>query len=168
MRLLIFLCVATLLYSCSNEVTPSKVEGSKSFYGAEISIENPLSVSELHKKMMTEDSLVNVLVSGEIIETCAHKGCWMSIANGDGEPMRVRFKDYGFFVPTSGAGGKTTIFNGKAFHDEVSVEWQHHYIDDSNASPEEKERLKAEITEPKKVVSFLANGVAIEGLTAAE
>ncbi|MFK7755320.1 MAG: DUF4920 domain-containing protein [Flavobacteriales bacterium] len=166
--LITLISVAMLLFSCSQPVTPAKVEGEKSYFGEQIAPENVMTVTQLQSKMTSNDSLLNVSVKGEILETCAVKGCWMTIANGDSEPMRVRFKDYGFFVPTEGAGGKETVFTGKAFKDEVSVEWQHHYIDDSAASEEEKEKLKAEITEPKSVVSFLADGVIIEGLAATE
>ena len=167
-NLITLISVVVLLFSCSQPVTPAKVEGEKSYFGKEITPESTMTVAELQSKMMSNDSLLNVSVSGEIIETCAVKGCWMTIANAGEEPMRVRFKDYGFFVPTEGAGGKETVFTGKAFKDEVSVEWQHHYIDDSGATEEEKERLKAKITEPKQVVSFLADGVIIEGLAALE
>ncbi len=166
--LITLLSAVVILFSCSEPVIPSKVEGEKSYFGEQIAPENVMTVAELQTKMNSNDSLLNVSVKGEIIETCAVKGCWMTIANGDSEPMRVRFKDYGFFVPTEGAGGKETVFTGKAFKDEVSVEWQHHYIDDSGASDEEKEKLKAEITEPKSVVSFLADGVIIEGLAVAD
>lgn len=163
-----FFSVAILLFSCSEPVTPAKVEGEKSYFGEEITPQNVMTVAQLQSKMTTNDSLLNVSVKGEIIETCAVKGCWMTVANEGEEPMRIRFTDYGFFVPTEGAGGKETIFTGKAFKDEVSVEWQHHYIDDSGASDEEKAKLKAEITEPKAVVSFLADGVIIEGLATAD
>ena len=105
--------VAILFYSCSGQVEPTKVEGEKAYFGEEITPTNPMTVAELQTKMMSSDSLLNVSVKGEIIETCAMKGCWMTIANGDEEPMRVRFKDYGFFVPTEGAGGKETVFTGE-------------------------------------------------------
>jgi len=163
-NILLIFSAAILLFSCDNTVTPTKVEGKMSFYGSEISTDNSISVDKLMAKMNASDSLENITVKGEILETCAVKGCWMTVANPAGEEMRVRFKDYGFFVPTEGAGGKEATFSGKAFKDEISVDMQHHYIDDSDASDEEKVKLKAAITEPKAVVSFLANGVAIAGM----
>ena len=158
------LAAVVLLASCSGPVEPTKVEGAKSFYGSEISLENPLSLTDLTKKMESNDSLVDVLVEGEIVETCAVKGCWMTIANNESEDLRVRFKDYGFFVPTEGAGGKKVAFRGKATKSSESVEMQHHYIDDADLTDDEKAEQKKAITEPKDVISFEAVGVMITGM----
>ncbi len=156
----------TFLISCGGNPEPTKVEGDKAFFGAEISLDNPITVSELLNKMNGQDSLTDVLVSGEIVETCAVKGCWMTITNKGGEDMRVRFKDYGFFVPTEGVEGKETMFRGTAFKDMISVDMQKHYIDDSDMTAEEKEAEKAKITEDKPVISFMADGVVITGVVA--
>lgn len=156
-----FLVVAVSITSCSEPKAPVKIDDKTTLYGDSIATDNPVTVAELQMKMKDKEEIADVLVEGEIVGTCAKKGCWMTIENGNDEPMRVRFKDYAFFVPTEGAEGKTTKFRGKAFKEEVSVDWQHHYIDDMDVSDEEKEKLKAEITEPKDVVSFEAVGVVI-------
>jgi hypothetical protein len=88
----------------------------------------------------------------------------MTIANQEGEDLRVRFKDYGFFVPTEGSGGKEVAFKGTALKSSESVEMQHHYIDDADLSDEEKAKQKEAITEPKDVISFEAVGVVITGM----
>lgn len=156
--------IALFLFSCSGPVKPAKVEGEMSFYGSEIPVENAVSINDLLARMNTSDTLTDVIVSGEIVETCAVKGCWMTINNSNGEDMRVKFKDYGFFVPTEGAGGKQTVFKGTAYKDMITVDMQRHYIDDSDLEESEKETQKAAITEPKAVVSFEAIGVAIKGM----
>ena len=158
------LVLMVFLFSCSGPVEPIKVEGSKSFYGTEISLEQALSINELTNQMKSKDSLVDVLIEGEIVETCAVKGCWMTIANQEGEDLRVRFKDYSFFVPTEGAGGKEVAFKGTAIKSSESVDMQHHYIDDADLSDEEKAIQKEAITEPKDVISFEAVGVVITGM----
>ena len=158
------LALMTILFSCSGPAEPSKVEGNKSFYGEEIALDKAISINELTAKMKSNDSLSDVLIEGEIVETCAVKGCWMTVSNQDGEDLRVRFKDYGFFVPTEGAGGKKVAFRGKALKSTESVEMQHHYIDDADLSDEEKVKQKEAITEPKDVISFEAVGVAITGM----
>ncbi len=157
--LILVFCVS--IFSCSEPPAPVKIDEKTTLYGDEINMKEPMTLAELTAKMADQDELKDVLVEGEIVSTCAHKGCWMTIQNGADEPMRVRFKDYAFFVPTEGAEGKKTMFEGKAFKEEVSVDWQHHYIDDSNTTDTEKEKLKAAITEPKDVVSFEATGVVI-------
>jgi hypothetical protein len=40
-------------------------------------------------------------VSGQIKEVCTNKGCWFAMELPNGSSMRVTFKDYGFFIPTS-------------------------------------------------------------------
>lgn len=39
-----------------------------------------------------------VIFDGTVAEVCQKKGCWMEVVSGDAA-TRVRFKDYGFFVP---------------------------------------------------------------------
>jgi len=45
-----------------------------------------------------------ILVEGKVRAACRKRGCWMELAGQDGAACRVRFKDYGFFVPTDSAG----------------------------------------------------------------
>ena len=47
-----------------------------------------------------------VLVEGAVRAACRKRGCWMEIAASKSDPRacRVRFRDYGFFVPTDSAG----------------------------------------------------------------
>lgn len=48
-----------------------------------------------------------VTVNGLIRQCCTRKGCWMELsATKKGKTMRVTFKDYGFFVPTTSKGMK--------------------------------------------------------------
>ena len=69
----------------------------------------------------------------------------------------VKFKDYGFFVPKD-IEEKEVVIHGKAFVAEVSVEEQRHYAEDNGKSEAEI----AEITLPKRTLSFLADGVLIK------
>ena len=99
-----------------------------------------------------------IQLTGEIESTCAMKGCWMKVQLTDGETVRVTFKDYGFFVPTSGAEGKKAIVKGQLSKKEISVETLRHYAEDAGKSEEEV----AKITSPKMEYSFVADGVIIE------
>ena len=76
----------------------------------------------------------------------------------DGNSLFVKFKDYGFFVPTSGLEGKSTIVNGKLSVDTLSVETLRHYAEDDRQSQKEILAIK----EPKVTLSFLADGVYIQ------
>ena len=46
-----------------------------------------------------------ILIHGQVTEVCQKKGCWTVIREGD-EHVRVRFKDYGFFLPKDCVGAE--------------------------------------------------------------
>ena len=103
----------------------------------------------------TKDKLIQI--KGEIISSCSKKGCWINVDIGDND-LFVKFKDYGFFVPTANLEGKSTIINGKLSVDTLSVKTLRHYAEDEGRS---KKEILA-ITEPQIKLSFLANGLIIE------
>lgn len=96
-------------------------------------------------------------VSGNIKEVCTNKGCWFAMELPDGSPMRVTFKDYGFFIPTNSQGFPITI-EGVATLSETDVETLRHYAEDQGKSKEEV----AAITAPKKEITFEASGALIK------
>ena len=81
----------------------------------------------------------------------------MDVKMPDGSPMKVKFKDYGFFVPKKGLEGKRAVLQGYATRETLTVEMQRHYAEDAGKSKEEIAR----ITEPKYTMFFLADGVLI-------
>ena len=103
----------------------------------------------------TKNELIQI--KGEIISSCSKKGCWINIDIGDNE-LFVKFKNYGFFVPTANLEGKSTIVNGILSVDTLSVKTLRHYAEDEGKS---KKEILA-ITEPQITLSFLANGLIIE------
>jgi hypothetical protein len=76
---------------------------------------------------------------------------------GNGKSMRIRFKDYAFFMPKD-ADGRTFYAQGIASTDTTSVAQLRHYAEDAGKSAEEI----AKITEPKVEIVFLAEGVILE------
>lgn len=96
-------------------------------------------------------------ISGEIKEVCTKKGCWFTMDLGNGEPMRVTFKDYGFFIPTNSQ-GFPIILEGVATLTETDVETLKHFAEDQGKSKEEVEA----ITSPKREITFEATGVVIK------
>jgi len=81
----------------------------------------------------------------------------MDVKLADNSVMKVRFKDYGFFVPKDLAGKSVTI-NGMAYNKSVSVAEQQHYAQDAGKSITE---IKA-IMQLKQSVTFVADGVVIK------
>ncbi len=145
------LCIATLFACVSKE--QKKVE---TYYGDKITSDSLYAYSDLLEDIDI-NGVVDAKIEGEIIETCAKKGCWMKM-KADNDTFIVRFKDYGFFVPKEGVDGKHVIVNGQAFYDTLSVDLLRHYAEDAGKSEEEI----MIITEPEYVLSFTANGVIIQ------
>jgi len=126
-------------------------------YGEKITYEGVIEMSALLEEMKGKESF-ECKVRGEITSTCVKKGCWMTIKSPEGEAMRVTFKDYGFFVPTSDQEGKKAIMRGTAKVETTTVEMLRHYAEDAGKSKEEIEK----ITEPETSLAFEADGVLIE------
>ena len=124
-------------------------------YGAKITADNAISPKEFVKAMDNKDSL-DVKLKAKIVTCCKKKGCWMDVDLENGQTMKVRFKDYEFFVPKD-ADGRTCVIEGKAKIETIDVKTLRHYAEDAGKSEEEI----AAITEPEKGYSFLANGVLI-------
>ena len=80
----------------------------------------------------------------------------MTLEMPNGDPMRVTFKDYAFFMPMDIV-GKNVVLDGLAKKQTISVETLRHYAEDAKKSPEEV----AKITDPKKELAFEAKGVVI-------
>ena len=119
-------------------------------------------IAGINNYKVEKESLLNnpqddTKLEGQILSTCPMKGCWMKMSV-EQDTILVRFKDYGFFVPKSGAEGKTAIINGKLSVDTLSVAQLRHYAEDAGKSNEEVSK----IINPEITISFLADGVVID------
>lgn len=142
------------LLACS--VKQQDAAKSVQWYGQSFELADQLPETNL-KLLMNSDSAANVLFSGEILDVCDVKGCWMIIKTEDAGDMRVTFKDYGFFVPMEGIVGKTAVIKGDCKKQETSVEDLRHYAQDAGKLEQEI----AKITDPKVEFAFVASGVGI-------
>lgn len=125
-------------------------------YGAVIEEADVMSTEELMAALSQQDTVECTMKAG-ITGTCAKKGCWMTLDAGLEDDMRVRFTDYGFFVPTEGQEGKEAVIKGRAFKSVTDVDMLRHYAEDAGKSEEE---IMA-ITEPEVSFGFEADGVLI-------
>ena len=105
---------------------------------------------------MGSKTTTDMKIEGKVVDVCKKKGCWMTLEMANGEPMRVTFKDYAFFMPLDIV-GKQVVLDGIAKKQTISVETLRHYAEDAKKSPEEV----AKITDPKKELAFEAKGVVI-------
>jgi len=150
----ILVLAAGVLCSYSQESIPSAKAGVK--YGKSITKDGAISVTLLPAKFGT-DSTYTGKIEGEVVEVCLKKGCFIRLKRaGEGEPILVRFKDYGFFMPQDIV-GKTIVVDGQAKVKETSVAWQKHFAEDAGKTAEEI----AKITKPKVDINIIADGVVV-------
>lgn len=105
---------------------------------------------------MGDKKTADLQITGEVVEVCKRKGCWMTLKMPEGENIRVTFKDYAFFMPMDIVGKKVAL-DGIAKKQIISAETLRHYAEDAHESAEEV----AKITDPKKELAFEAKGVVI-------
>lgn len=133
------------------------MEGDGVHFGETIDAQGAISFEEMLTQVSnSEVDSVAVKVVGTVGAVCQAKGCWMDLgpSTASENGMRVRFKDYGFFVPKDIA-GRQAVIEGYAFREVTSVEELRHYAEDEGLSKEEIEK----INEPLEEVKFLASGV---------
>lgn len=129
---------------------------SNEYYGQKISEKGAIKPAEFLKRIENKDS-IDVKLETKIITVCKKKGCWMDVDLENGTSMKVRFKDYEFFVPKT-ADGRTVIIEGRAKLETTDVATLRHYAEDAGKSADEI----AAITKPEKAYSFEAIGVIIK------
>jgi hypothetical protein len=154
-NVVLFLLVSFLMMgsACNNTAT---TDGKH--FGEVITADNAINMATLLQKMGASGSdEMKAKVEGQVEAVCQAKGCWMTIKRPDGETMRVKFKDYGFFVPKD-VGGKTVVVEGIAKKETTSVAELQHYAEDEGLPQEEIDK----IIEPEVAITFLANGVLIK------
>lgn len=149
MKKLLLSALVFILVACNSKTYSS--------FGVEISDQPTHSYNSIYD-LAQNGEVNNIILEGEITQTCAKKGCWMDVKVSEQDTLMVRFKDYGFFVPKEGVEGLRTVVKGKAKMDTISVEMLRHYAEDAGDSEEEI----LNIMEPKYVLEFIAEGVLIK------
>ncbi|MBA4144411.1 MAG: DUF4920 domain-containing protein [Azospira oryzae] len=124
-------------------------------FGAVVTPEGAVPVGQVPSLLASKES-AHMKVTAKVIDVCPKKGCWMQLEMPDQSKMLVKFKDYGFFVPTAMI-GKTVVIDGEAKTVVTSVDELKHYAEDAKKSKEEI----AAITAPKKEIRFTADGVLV-------
>ena len=124
-------------------------------YGAAVAPAGALPMSALPAALGPRDS-ARVKLVGTASAVCQARGCWMTLPTADGQQMRVRFRDYAFFVPKD-LSGHEVVVSGWAHRQTVSVADQRHYLRDAGKPEQEI----AAITQPRQELTFLADGVRV-------
>ena len=163
-RFNILLALFILLFACKNreeskpEADEKTTEVEYASFGASIEdagAKDQYQMLGMYQGLQLKDS-VSGKFKAKVNEVCQAKGCWMTLALPNGQETRVRFKDYGFFVPKDIA-GQYVIIEGQGFLQELSVEEQQHYAEESPGDVD-----PSTITEAKTSYGFLAHGVLVQ------
>lgn len=150
---LFFVCLLSLFTISAFAQPKSAKAGVK--YGAGTTAAGALEVNLLEEKLAAADQFTGK-VKGTVISVCEKKGCWMKLAQTDGEGIMIRFKDYKYFMPKDIV-GHDVVLEGTAEKTTTSVEMLKHYAEDAGKSKEEIEKIK----EPKTEIEFVATGVLV-------
>lgn len=145
MRNLTIILIVLSLFSCSKE----KKEYQS--FGAEINEKETVLVEDMVAKSTNEKQAFKI--KGTVKDVCQMKGCWMTLENGSGIPVRVRFKDYAFFVPKD-ISGQEVIVKGVASKSKLSKKMAKHYAEDAG-KPYDSTVTHFEI-------AMMADGVLVE------
>lgn len=139
-KTVLVLAFTTLMLGCkdkenqepiSQAPTPVNTDA-ETLYGEDfinVKILSPDQVGDIYSNLKPGDT-VNVTFKAPVQAVCKEKGCWMQVDVGNTEPVMVRFKDYGFFVPKDIENKDVTV-HGRAFIAEIGVEEQRHLAADA-------------------------------------
>lgn len=148
-----FIIALTTAALAQENIQPAKA-GVK--YGKAINDKKAISVQQLENTLKSKKDFKGK-IEGEVIGVCKKKGCFLTLKReGEGDPIMVRFKDYGYFVPADIV-GKTVVLEGNAKIKELSVKQLQHNAEDAGKSAEEI----AKITQPKTDINIVADGVLV-------
>lgn len=144
-------------------------EGDGIHYGAEITPEGGVALSDVLAKVKNEEGAADLdlgegntvkavatKVEGEVSEVCKKAGCWLKLATEDGQEIFIT-TNHEFFVPVDIV-GKTVVVDGQAYKSVTTVDELRHYAEDEGQSAEEI----AKITEPITEYKLLAKGLVIK------
>jgi len=149
-------CLVALLVLLSGSASAGEstaIPSGKDF-GAGITLERPVALAEV---VQSPESFSQepVLLHGRVADVCQHKGCWTVLRDGEAH-VRVRFQDYGFFVPKDCVGEEAFV-EGMVKVETLSEETARHY--ESESRDGDPDRVKG----PQREVGFVASGVRLVG-----
>jgi Domain of unknown function (DUF4920) len=146
--ILSLICIVSLLFTSKAQTSYGDVK---------VVAETAIDAKDLAIKIKAlKQEVADVTIKGTVAGVCQAKGCWMTMAIGNGEEMTIKFKDYAFFMPKD-CSGKTVVCHGKAFIKTTSVAELKHLAEDAGKTKKQIAKIK----KPKEEVRFEADGVTL-------
>jgi len=151
---LLFSTLAIVAVSGSVDAEPSQGVPAGRDFGAGLTLEQPTGLAQVvqQPERFAEQP---VLLRGRIVDVCQHKGCWTLLRDGEAT-VRVRFKDYGFFLPTDCV-GEEALVEGFVTIESVSEETARHQASESRF--DDPSRVEG----PQRELTLTASGVRLLG-----
>lgn len=135
---------------------PIAAGAGREVYGREPTLATPTPLADiLRDPAAFADRTVRV--DGTVGGVCQRKGCWMMLRDGDNE-VRVRFRDYAFFVPLDASGRRAAI-EGTAKVEVTSEALRRHLAEDAGQPPEAVAKIAGDTT----AVQIVADAVELCG-----
>lgn len=144
------------------ELAEDMEPGESRHFGAPFTIEDePVDLAEVLAKAGEDQDFKSdepVKISANVHQVCQSKGCWFTLSTDAVEiPVRVRMKDYGFFVARNTTGAPA-IVEGTLARTTISEEMAQHYADDlAKNSGKEPEQVEGD----QDSFEFTATAIAI-------
>ena len=121
-------------------------------FGAGLTLDRPTPLTEVFRSPERFESR-RILLRGRVSDICQRKGCWTILKEGEAH-VRVRFQDYGFFLPKDAIGAEALV-EGFGKVQTLSERTVRHYESESrNGDPDA-------VTGPRREVGFTASGVRL-------
>jgi len=107
----------TYIFACSVLLIgitfqPANAQDGWKEYGESITAEDAMDATAAIDHFSEEGNRIKV--QGTVTAVCDKVGCWAQFNTENDELIRVKFKDYSFFIPTESA-GRMMIAEGTAF-----------------------------------------------------
>ena len=133
---------------------PEQAAGTTEHYGWAFTSTGPaLPITTAIAECAGKESVcrIEATVSG----VCQNKGCWMTLTAPElKQEVRVKFKDYAFFMPRNAMGSKVVV-EGVLTERVMSQEEAQHYADDAAKAGEAPRKVEG----PVKSYLLMATGV---------
>ncbi len=158
MKKIIFL-IQIILIGCNETPTEQELLNKSNpygTYGAEITLSKKLKINTLifnEEKYLNED----VFVSGEIIEICPMRGCWIKINDKSSDyNLRIKVTDGDIVFPLSSKGKQADIqgvFTKLEFSENQARKWKMHLAEEKGI----KLNLNEIVLDPSDLFEYRIN-----------
>lgn len=131
--------------------------GEQRHFGAPFVLESePIALAAALEQ--SKDSEGPYKVEATVEKVCQVKGCWFTLAaDGVEVPIRVRMKDYAFFVSKNAAGAKA-VLEGTLVRKTIDQKLAQHFADDEAKAGGKPAR---QVTGDEETFEFMASGIEL-------